>query len=73
MTDDWLASILKMNPAERVRIAQVIWDSVEELPESDALSDEQRQELARRLSEFEAKGSTGRPWREVLSTITSSS
>ncbi len=73
MKNEWLTSILKLNPAETVRIAQIIWESVAELPESEELSDEQRMELTKRLAEFEMNGSMGRPWREVLSTISSRS
>lgn len=73
MKSEWLASILKLSPAERIRIAQTIWESVEELPESEELSDEQRMELARRLADFEKNGSKGRPWREVLADISSRS
>ncbi len=73
MKSEWLASILKLNPAERIRIAQTIWESVEELPESEELSDEQRTELSRRMAELEMNGSKGRPWRQVLSSITSGS
>lgn len=73
MKNEWLASILKLSPAERIRIAQTIWESVEELPESEELSDEQRMELAKRLADFEGNGSKGRPWREVLAGIGSRS
>jgi len=70
---DWLVSILKLDPAERFRVAQTIWESVEDLPESQELSDEQQTELARRMSEFEINGSEGRPWREVVKAIRSGS
>lgn len=73
MKDKWLQSVLQMSPAERVRIAQLIWESVEELPDSDQLSDDQRIELSRRLEDLEKNGSKGRPWREVLSDIINSS
>mgnify|MGYP005726174241 FL=1 len=73
MKDEWINSILKLTPAERVRIAQLIWESIEEIPESSELSEPQRLELARRLAEFEKNGSQGRPWRDVLSEIGSDS
>lgn len=69
MKDELLASILSLSPAERVRIAQAIWESVDEIPNSNELSEEQRVELSRRIAEFDANGSQGRPWREVLSDI----
>ena len=71
MKDEWLASILQMSPAERVRIAQLIWESVDEVPDSALMSDDQRLELARRVADFEENGSKGRPWAEVLRDITS--
>ncbi|MCI5066464.1 addiction module protein [bacterium] len=71
MRDEWLASILQLSPAERVRIAQLIWESVDEVPDAHLMSDEQRQELSRRLADFEENGTTGRPWRDVLQDITS--
>jgi putative addiction module component (TIGR02574 family) len=71
MKDEWLASILQLSPAERVRIAQLIWESVDEAPESHLMSEEQRLELSRRLADFDENGSRGRPWRDVLKDITS--
>ena len=71
MTDELIATILGLSPAERVRIAQVIWESVDEIPETTDFSNEQRLELVRRLSVLKEQGSRGRPWKDVLNDITS--
>ncbi len=46
-----------------------LWDSLSEQPGSVPLTDEQRQELDRRLDDFERSGPRGIPWDEVLEQI----
>jgi putative addiction module component (TIGR02574 family) len=58
-----------LNPEERLRMIEELWDSLSEQPGSVPLTDEQRQELDRRLGDFERSGPTGIPWDEVLEQI----
>lgn len=58
-----------LNPEERLRMIEELWDSLSEQPGSVPLTDEQRQELDRRLDELEGSGPKGIPWEEVLEQI----
>jgi len=46
-----------------------LWDSLSEQPGSVPLTDEQLQELDRRLDDLERSGPRGIPWDEVLEQI----
>ena len=46
-----------------------LWDSLSEQPGNVPLTDEQRQELDRRLDDLERSGPKGIPWEEVLEQI----
>ena len=54
----------RLSPAERLRLISEIWDSLPEQPPSD-LTDEQGQELDRRLALMDADPTALRPWAEV--------
>jgi putative addiction module component (TIGR02574 family) len=59
-----LQELLQLSPAERVEIAQELWDSVEEanLP---PLTPAQMEEINRRMAEHERDPSRAIPWEEV--------
>jgi putative addiction module component (TIGR02574 family) len=63
--------ILQLPTAERVEIAQEIWESVVEYPESVVLTNAQKQELERRWQAFEQNPSEGEPWAEVKRSLLS--
>jgi putative addiction module component (TIGR02574 family) len=63
------SEILNLTSTERIRLAQDIWQSVEEFSDSDMLSSQQKEELDKRLAKFYLEGSTGAPWREVINQI----
>jgi putative addiction module component (TIGR02574 family) len=63
--------ILQLPTAERVEIAQEIWESVVEYPESVVLTNAQKQELERRWQAFEQNPSEGEPWEEVKRSLLS--
>lgn len=48
-----LSDLLKLSPAERIQLAQDLWDSIPEEFSGLPLSEEQRAELDRRLAEHE--------------------
>ena len=58
----------RLSPAERLRLIAEIWDSMPESPPPD-LTDEQRQELERRLALMDADPTALRPWTEVEARI----
>jgi putative addiction module component (TIGR02574 family) len=64
-----LRSILELSVAERIQLAQDIWDSVAADSSKVALTDAQRQELDKRLSAYRADPGTGSSWEVVRARI----
>ena len=60
-----------LNPEERLRMIEELWDSLSEHSGSVPPSDAQRLELDRRLDDLERSGPEGIPWEEVLEQIRS--
>ena len=60
-----------LSPAERIELAQDLWDSLEpaELEAALPLSDEQKAELDRRLEDLERHPEAGVPWEDALARI----
>ena len=67
-----LAKVLALPVAERIEIAQSIWDSVAAVPEAVQLTDSQRSELEKRLQAYRENPKAGSPWPEVRARIMSS-
>jgi putative addiction module component (TIGR02574 family) len=59
-----LQELMQLSPAERIEIAQELWDSLEpqDLP---PLTQDQIEELERRLAEHQANPASASPWAEV--------
>jgi putative addiction module component (TIGR02574 family) len=64
-----VAEILELPIAERIRLVELIWDSIAAMPEAIPISDELKADLDRRLAEFEADPEAGSPWEEVRKRI----
>lgn len=61
-----LESIRSMNLDERIQLVQAIWDEIAaEQAEKTDLTEEQKQELDRRLAAYEAAPDKVIPWEEV--------
>jgi putative addiction module component (TIGR02574 family) len=61
-----LEELLKLGPAERIQLAQDLWDSVAASPESmPALTAAQLTEIERRLIEHARDPAAAIPWEEV--------
>jgi len=54
-----LTEILELSVDERLRLVEIIWESVAAVPQAVQISDELRAELDRRLAEFEANPEAG--------------
>jgi putative addiction module component (TIGR02574 family) len=63
------AEILELPVEDRIRLVELIWDSIAAVPEAIPVSDELKAELNRRLAEFEADPQAGSPWEEVRKRI----
>ncbi len=64
-----VTEILELPVAERIRLVELIWDSIAAVPEAVPVPEELKAELDRRLSEFEANPEGGSPWEEVRERI----
>ena len=64
-----VTEILELPVAERIRLVELIWDSIAAVPEAVPVSEELKAELDRRLLEFEANPEGGSPWEEVRERI----
>jgi len=60
--------LMKLSPAERIQLAQELWDSItpEEMP---PLTPEQIEEMERRLAEHEKDPGSAVPWEEVRARL----
>ncbi|OGP88314.1 MAG: addiction module protein [Deltaproteobacteria bacterium RBG_16_47_11] len=59
------ADILRLSVSERIQLAQDIWDSIVEVPDSVPLTDEQKAQLDRRLDAYHRDPNAGSPWSVV--------
>lgn len=71
MTLPLLDEILELPATDRVRIAQLLWDSVSEHPEAISLTPAQKEELERRWRAFEQNPDEGETWEDVKRTLLS--
>jgi putative addiction module component (TIGR02574 family) len=64
-----VADILELPAQERIRLVELIWDSIAAIPEAVEISPELKAELEARLREFEANPESGATWDEVKSLL----
>jgi putative addiction module component (TIGR02574 family) len=69
MASRW-ADLFKLSPAERVQLAEDLWDSVAAEPEGlPPLSDAERAEIERRLAEHARDPAEAAAWDEVRARL----
>jgi putative addiction module component (TIGR02574 family) len=68
MNKSLLAELLELTPAERIQLAEDLWDSVGpgDMP---PLTEEQQQEIERRLAEHARNPSRASSWDEVKARL----
>ena len=69
MTNALREELFKLSAAERLEFVEELWDSIAEDDEALALTEEQREDLERRLAEADADPAGGSPWDEVRERI----
>jgi len=69
MTNASLSELLNLTEAERIQLAQDLWDSIPAGSQALPLSAEQRQELERRLAEHRANPASAIPWDEARARL----
>ncbi len=64
--NDLLAELFKLSPAERIQLAEDLWDSVAARPSDlEPLSQTQRAEIERRLSDHRKDPSSAVAWDDL--------
>ena len=66
---DTLNEIISLSVAERISMAQAIWDSIAAEQVYSDLSDEQKQELDQRIADYEAHPDNVLTWEEIKKSI----
>jgi putative addiction module component (TIGR02574 family) len=64
-----IADILELPVQERIRLVELIWDSVAAVPDAVEISPALKAELEARLVEFEANPEAGYSWDQVKSRL----
>lgn len=64
-----IADILELPIQERIRLVELIWDSVAAVPEALEISPALKAELEVRLAEFEKNPEAGYSWDQVKSRL----
>ena len=65
-----LSELLKLSPAERIQLAQDLWDSIDE-GDAPTLSEDQIREVERRLAAHDADPESSVPWEVVRERLRS--
>ena len=64
-----LSELLQLSVAERMQLAQDLWDSIVDQPDVWALDDQQRQVLEQRLDAYRPSPHSGCTWEEARRRI----
>jgi len=64
-----IAEILELPVQERIRLVELIWESIAAIPEAVEVTPEVKAELEKRLKEFEANPEAGYSWEQVKSRL----
>ena len=65
MSKPEIAELLDLPVGERVRLAQILWDSVASSQDAYPISEAERRELDRRLADYRRNPQAGSPWGDV--------
>lgn len=69
MKKDLLEEALELSVAERIQLVGDLWDSISEIPQDIELTEEQRQELRRRIQDYRKNPQEGISWAELKARI----
>ncbi len=70
MNEAMIGELLKLSPAERIQLAEDLWDSVAVRPDLlPVLSDNQRQEIERRVAEHVRDPGSALTWEDVRTRL----
>ncbi|HCU25730.1 MAG TPA: hypothetical protein DF383_12000, partial [Deltaproteobacteria bacterium] len=60
-----MPDLLKLSVPERIQLAEDLWDSILAFPKSVDLTDNQKEELEKRLQAYHSNPRSASPWDEV--------
>jgi putative addiction module component (TIGR02574 family) len=66
-----MADVLQLSVAERIQLAEDIWDSLTEVPRPVVLTESQREELDRRLEDYHLHPQDGISWDSLKNLLAS--
>jgi putative addiction module component (TIGR02574 family) len=66
-----VSDVLELTAAERIQLAEDIWDSVLAAPDALPLTPAQKKELDRRFASYRRNPSAGSPWTDVKKRVLS--
>ncbi|RFC34178.1 MAG: putative addiction module component, TIGR02574 family [Candidatus Nitrotoga sp. MKT] len=69
MNNTFIAEILELPVQERIRLIELIWDSIAAIPEAVEVSPALKAELEAHLVEFEANPEAGYFWNQMKSRL----
>lgn len=69
MSNISVVEILELPVQERIKLVELIWDSVAAVPEAVEISPELKAELEARLKEFDANPQEGYAWDELKARL----
>lgn len=61
--------IRSLSVADRLRLLETTWDSLDDADKDQPLPDWQRIELDKRIEAFKRNPDAGRPWQDVIAEI----
>ncbi len=64
-----LDELLKLTVAERIQLAEDLWDSIVAKPDALPLTDAQQAEIERRLAEHDRDPESAIPWEEARARL----
>jgi putative addiction module component (TIGR02574 family) len=64
-----LSELLKLSEAERIQLAQDLWDSIPVRSEALPLDEDQLREMERRMAEHQAHSASAIPWEEARARL----
>ncbi|HEV2734038.1 MAG TPA: addiction module protein [Longimicrobiaceae bacterium] len=64
-----LSELLKLSEAERIQLAQDLWDSIPAQSAALPLDEEQLREMERRVAEHQADPASAIPWEEARARL----
>ncbi len=62
-------NLLDLSVAERIQLAEDLWDSIATVPEALELTEAQKEELNKRLKAYHSDPKAGSPWDTVKKRI----